>query len=328
MLKQLDEDYHQMELEELFQVDVKPNLFAVSRIFAEARKQMNLKEYKTFTYALSQISWKEDCPDVFYLDKKTVAEICGIHSDTDHLSQDLMDEIGEMPIHSFLKFKDKDNDLYVNGCFVNTIASFKNRIRIRLNQDYLGLFGNLDKDYITMWSADIYKMHSERAIKFYELLRENSDTRLDTQEGIVGVRAIKELFDIPKEAYMREKGGFDRTNFEKYIIDPICEDLCKTEMITLIMQGGKFYEKVKKGGRVVGYRFLWNLSSRPQVATAKELESIKQRIEKNPEVEKVAKDLINGKKKSKSKKKDTNFTEREYDRDNLERELFLRSQGE
>ena len=324
MLNELDESYHQMTVEEVFNEEVKPNLFAVSRVFAEARKQMNLKEYKTFTYALSNISWKEECPDVFYLDKKEVAQICGIHSDSNHLSQDLMNEIGEMPIHSFIKFADKDKDLYVNGCFVNTIASFKNKIRIRMNQDYLSLFGELDKDYITMWSGDIYKMSSERSVKFYELLRENSDTRLDIQEGIIGIKKLKELFNIPKEgkgSYMRteKNGGFDRSAFEKYVIDPLCEDLSKTDMITLIVQSsGKYYEKIKKHGRVVGYRFQWLLSMRPQVATAKELDDLKKVIEKNPKVEKVALDILKGQKKLKKNKK----SESHETLDDLERELL------
>lgn len=328
MLREIDEKYHQMTIDEVFEKEIKPNLFAVSRVFAEARKQMNLKEYKTFTYALSQISWKEECPEVFYLDKKEVAEICGIHSDPDHLSQNLWDEIGEMPIHSFIRFMDKDKDLYVNGCCVSTIANLKNRIRIRMNPDYLGLFGNLDRDYITMWSADIYKMRSERSVKFYELLRENSDTRLDVNEGIVGIRKLKELFDIPKDgkgSYMRSEknGGFNRMAFEKYVIDPLCEDLSRTDMIRLIIQpDGKYYEKVKKNGRVIGYRFMWILSMRPQIATASQLDNLKKEIEKNPQIEKVAKDIVEGNKKKKNSSNDT--WQRDYDYDELEKRLLQR----
>ena len=69
-----DEEYHQISLEEYFEEDVKPNLFAVSRVFAEARKQMTLSEHKTLVYALSQIKWKEKCPDTLYLNKKEVAK--------------------------------------------------------------------------------------------------------------------------------------------------------------------------------------------------------------------------------------------------------------
>ena len=142
-----DEEYHQISLEEYFEEDVKPNLFAVSRVFAEARKQMTLSEHKTLVYALSQIKWKEKCPDTLYLDKKEVAKVVGINSDIDHLSADLNRSIGEMPKHSFLKFADKDKGMYLNGNFVRTVAMFKNVVRIRLEEEFLGLFGNLETNY-------------------------------------------------------------------------------------------------------------------------------------------------------------------------------------
>lgn len=306
MLNLTDEDYHQIDLEEYFEGKVKGNLFAVSRIFAEARKKMNVAEYKAFTLALTSIRWKESCPDVLYLDKKIVAKIVGVTSDADHLSQDLKRSIGELPLHSFLEFSDKDKDIYVNGCFITTIAFYKNRVRLRMNPDYLNLFGNLDKNYITMWSTDVYKMRSERSIKFYELLRENSDSRIDINQGTVGIKQLKELFDIPKEgegSYMRtvENGGFDRSKFEQRVINPICEDLAHTAMIQLILQAdGKYYEKVKRGGRVIAYKFYWKISSHPAVATAAEVKDIQETIDADARVLKVAKDIVSGKQKKKS----------------------------
>lgn len=309
MLNETDEEYHQMEIEDYFKNDVEPNLFAVSRVFAEARKQMNLAEYKAFTYALSNLSWKEDCPDTLYLDKKDVARVVGIEADTDHLSTDLKRAIGDMPAHSFLRFSDKDSGTWFNGNFVRTVAMFKNVVRIRLEGDFLSLFGKLDKNYITMWSGDIYGMHSERAVKFYELLRENSDTRLSLNEGTVGIKKFKELFDIPKDgdgSYMKSNGHFDRYNFEKRVIDPICADLINTRMIQLMVQpNGKYYEKIKRGNRVIAYKFFWTITTHPRVATSKEVKEIQERVDKNPQVLKVAKDIVDGEKKAKPKKKNS-----------------------
>lgn len=261
-----DEEYHQMTLEECFQEEVTPNLFGVSMIFTEARRNMTLAEYKAFALALSHHDWTQPCPDTLYLDKDEVIKAVGIKTDIDHESYDLMRSIGEMPIHSFLKFADKDKDIYVNGCFVITIASFRKRVRIRLNPDYLGLFGCLDgkeSRYITMWSGDIFKMNSERAIQFYELLRENSDTREAVNSGTVSIRKFKEMFDIPKDgkgSYMTADGHFKRTHFERYVIDPLCEELAKTDMIRLILQpDGKYYQKEKKGNRVKSYKFFWTI---------------------------------------------------------------------
>lgn len=334
MLDKLDEKYHQISLEEYFSQKVTPNLFAVSRVFAQARKQMNLAEYKAFTYALSNVNWKDACPDVLYMDKKTVAHLVGVDSNSTDLSSNLKRAIGKIPNHSFLEFADEDSGEWVNGCFITSIGFFKNRVRIRMNQDFLPLFGNLDKNYITMWSADIYKMHSERSIKFYELLRENSDTRLDVNTGAIGIKFFKELFDIPKEgegSYMRtkENGGFNRSEFEQKVILPACEDLTHTEMIRLVVQpDGKYYEKVKQGGRVVGYRFFWTITQHPRVANAQEVKELQERVDKDPRVLKVAKDIVRGEKKPRKSQKSvktnsfSDFEQRNYNYDELEAQLL------
>ena len=326
-MKYTDEKYHQLSLEEYFEGDVKPNLFAVSRIFAEARKQMTVSEHKTLVYALSQIKWQEKCPDTLYLDKKELAKVVGINSDIDHLSADLNRSIGEMPKHSFLRFSDKDKGMYLNGNFVRTVAMFKNVVRIRLEEEFLGLFGNLETNFITMWSEDIFRMKTERAVLFYELLRDNSDSRFPVNEGTVSVKKFKEMFNIPKDgrgSYVTSDGRFARTHFEKYVIDPLCEELTNTKMIRLVLQpDGKYYEKVKRGGRVIAYRFFWTVSLRPAVASAEEVKQIQERVDKDPQVLKTAKDILTGAKKRAGKKNQFNqFSQNDYDWDQLEEELL------
>ena len=287
--------------------DPPERLVAVSRIFARARKEMSLNEQKTFVYALAEMRFTEESKSEYVkLDKKRLAKILGNHSDTDHLSQNLYDEIKELPKHSYIEIAEPDLDLYSNGCIISTVAKFKNSIRLRFNADYLSLFTNLSTDYITMWSMDIFQMRSKRSVQFYEYLRQVTDTREDVNGIGLGIKALKEMFDIPKSgkgSYMREKSGFDRTNFEKRIIEPICEDLKKCKMIQLVVQSdGKYYEKVKSGNRVNGYRFYWTFSSHPAVASASEVKEIQDRVDKNPVVLKVAKDLAEGQKKSKTQK--------------------------
>lgn len=287
-------------------------MFAVSKVFARAKKQMSVNELKTFVYALTNIRWTEDCPEAIYLDKKTLANVLGIHSDSDHLSQDLYEEIKKLPKTSYIEVADKDREYYESGVIVTSVGRLKNQFRIKLNKDYLPLFGNLKNDYITMWSSDIFKLSTARSIDFYEDLRLSSDTRGVSSKGY-GIKALKEMFNIPKEgkgSYMREKGGFNRTEFEKKVIKPLCDDLAKCSMIQLINQpDGLPYEKVKQNGRVLGYRFHWTVSVRPGTASASEIHA----IESNPEVLKIAKDIIQGKKKKavKAKTSDIDFEELE-----------------
>lgn len=306
-------------------------LFAVSRIFARARKEMSLAEQKTFVYALSEMKFTEKAESNYIrLDKKTLANILGIHSDPDHLSVDLFDNIKDMDVHSRIRIEEKDLDFYASGCIITSIVSFKNIVRIRFNEDFLPLFTNLSTNYITMWSMDIFRMTSKRSVQFYEYLRQVTDTREKVNNVGLGIKALKEMFEIPKDgkgSYMTSKGHFARTHFEKKVIDPLCADLAKCKMINLIMQpNGKYYEKIKRGNRVDGYRFYWTYTAYPAVAEAHEVKEIQDRVDKNPQVLKVAKDILAGEKKPKKKKNGFNdFKQNDYDFDALEKALLQRT---
>lgn len=313
----------------LFEEEEMPErVFAVSKVFARARKQMSVNEYKTFAMALSNVDFTKEMPEVVYLDKKQLARICGINSDSDHLSVDLSRAIKELPRNSYLEFKDEDLELYDSGVFITRVTMLKNRVKIKFEKDYLNLFGNLQKDYITMWSLDVFKMQGTRTMAFYEYLRLHCDTRKDVNSVGLGVKAIKELLGMSVEDYTKVVDGkvkFDRYNFEKYVIDPLCDDMERCRMIQLVkLSNGKFYEKVKRNGRVLGYEFYFRISDRPQIASAEELDSLKRDIEKNPKILKIAKDIAAGNKRpSKGKDAFNNFTQREYDFEALEKEFLI-----
>lgn len=290
----------QLSIEDLYAPPER--LFAVSRIFARARKEMSLAEQKTFVYALSEFRFTENAKSNYVrLDKRTLANILGIHSDADHLSVDLFDNIKDMTAHSHIEIRERDLDLYASGFLITSVVSFKNIVRIRFNEDYLPLFTGLSKDYITMWSSDIFRMSTRRSVQFYEFLRQETDTREQTNSIGLGVKALKELFGIPASgpgSYMRapEKGGFNRPEFEKKVILPLCEDLLKTRMIRLIVQpDGMPYRKIKRGNRVLGYEFAWSYTSHPAVADAEQVRQLQDRVDKNPKLLKIARDLANGK---------------------------------
>ena len=315
----------QMSLDDLFQPT--DRLFAVSRIFARARKGMNLAEQKTFVYALSQLRFSETPKtNVVYMDKKTLGKIVGVNSDPDHLSVDLHRTIGDLPKHSFIKIADRDLDFYDSGFIITRLTMLKNRVRVKFEEEYLRLFTGLTSGYLTMWSTDIFRMNSKRSVQFYEYLRQITDPKKSENSVLLGIRAIKEMFEIPetgKGSYMRGKDGFDRVNFEKRVIDPICEDLQQCRMISLIVQpDGKLYEKVKRGNRVAGYRFYWTFTAYPAVASAEEVKQIQERVDQDPQVLKAAKDILKGEKKQKGKNQFTEFEQNQYDWDQLEAELL------
>lgn len=316
----------QLSIENMFEMPER--LFAVSKIFTRARKEMSLAEQKTFVYALSELRFTEEAKsELVYLDKKTLARIVGIDvDDADHLSVNLHRAIKELPKNSFIEINKEDVGFYDSGVMITRLTMFKNRVRLKFEKEYLSLFTGLSKDYITMWSSDIFQMKSKRSVQFYEYLRQITDTRRKDNDVLLGVRALKEMFDIPMSgegSYMRKDGHFDRLAFEKNVVDVLCNDLKGCKMINLVIQpDGKMYEKEKSGNRVAGYRFHWTFSAYPRVATAAEVEEIQEKVDKNPKILKVAKDIVDGTKKPKKHNRFNNFQQREYDFDEMERKLL------
>lgn len=318
----------QLSFEDILSLSVPEELIGVSKIFARAKKEMSLAEYKTFICSLTKFRFKEENKSYVYIDKKMLGEVLGIHSDSDHLSQDIFDNIKELPKHSFIEIADRDRGIFDSGCFITRVTSLKNQFRIKYDDEYMKLFSNLKNgEYITLWSGDILRMSSERSIDFYEHLRENTSTKEAVNKGVISIKLLKDMFGIPKDgkgSYMREKGGFDRNNFEKKVIDPLFDDLTKCKMIQPVkLENGEYYKKIKRGNRVIGYEFYWTYSAYPGVATAEEVKQIQERVDKNPQVLKVAKDIIAGEKKPGEVKKNSfnDFQQNEYDFDALEREL-------
>ena len=318
-------DYEgQMSLFDYFEEPKESNpLIAVSKIFAAAKKQMSLAEWKTFVFALTKIKWKGESKSnqgknnviisnaeeqlinkAVVLSKKEVAEKIGLVADDDHLSINLKRTIGDLWKHSELKFE--NNKEWANGTFItNVICNKKNQVIIVFNGMYLPLFQELDKEknYITMWADDLFSMNTDRSIIFYEELRLHSDTSKENSK-IYGVKELKDLFNIPKEAYMRKDNHFDRTAFEKRIIEPLCEDMKKCSMISLTMNDdGKLYKKVKSKGKVLGYEFQWVVSKHPRVASANEVKLLNQDAQEL----KIAKDVKKGKAKRKTKTQQNTF---------------------
>ncbi len=309
-------------------------IIATSKVFARAIKQMNLTEWKTFIFALTQIRWTESNGNIVKVDKHKLAEIIGIGGDSDHFSVNLRRSISGLKRHSGLSFSSKDKENWEDGDFIRRIGVRGDLAYVVFDDYYLPLFSDLqhEKQYITLWAEDLFQMRSERTVLFYESLRLHSDTR-KTNTRVYSIRDMKQMFEIPKEgkgSYMRANGHFDRSAFEKRIIEPLCEDLKKCKMIKLhILEDGRPWRKIKEHGRVRGYEFSWDVSNRPSIATAEEKAKIRDDVDKNPRILKVAKDLLDGEKKPKTKKNNFhNYEESNCNVDEIMRTIMARQDEE
>ena len=297
----------QMSIYDYFDMRAPSPMVAVSRVFARAIKQMNLSQWRTFVYALTKIRWTETNRRKVHLDKWELVELLRLKTNNTDVSTNLKRAIGDLPKNSFISFEDKDRGCWDNGCFITRIRCYKDYVLVCFNDDYMPLFEELDRDrdYITFWAQDLFDLTSERSILFYEQLRLHSDTR-KTNTRIFSTKDLKELFGIPKTgkgSYMKPNGKFNRTEFERKVILPVCDDLRKCKMINLhLNEDGLPYRKIKSHGRVRGYEVSWDVIDRPGIMSASEVAEVRDVLKQDPKVLKVAKDIVAGKKKPKKSK--------------------------
>ena len=331
----------QMTIDEWLYAEPPAEVIGVSKVFARAKKKMSLAEFKTFIYCLCHVRWKEETmPEAVCLDKRTLSKIIDVSDDPAHLSRNLKMNIGDIVEHSVVVFSAKDRVKWKKGAMVTDIALDESGIvRVWLNQNYKGLFCGLDKDFILIWSNDVFQMHAERSILLYEFLRLHCDTRV-TNVRIFSVDQLREIFDIPSTgagSYMRKDGRFDRHAFETKVLDPVCKDILECQMVQLVKENGedKPYRRIKRGRKLLGYEFVWEVSNRPRIADAHTTQETRHLIEKNPKVMKIAVDAAAGIKhasassRPRSQNQFTDMEERsDYgNMDVLEAELLARTEA-
>lgn len=324
----------QITLEDLT-LPAESGMIGVHELLAEARKSMSVHELKATACAMTHIRFKEEAPQVVLVDKHELADAVGIHSDADHLSQDLHEALIDLRHHSEVHFSDAAQGLYEDGGLIDSVRFYKNVVRFRFSSDYLPLLGGLQNHYLMLYAADLYRLSTDRAILLYERLRAGilGTSGSGSYTVSLGVKALKELWGIPKEgpgSYMRssKNGGFNRSAFEARCIDPVCRELARTDMIRLVIQpDGKAFRKITEHGYVKGYAFDFLYSARPHVADAGQVKAVQQVIDKNPEMLKVAKNILEGQKKVAHRAQKNDFPHHKYSDaqfDELEKRLLSR----
>lgn len=305
-------------------------LIAISKTLARAKDGMSMQEKKLMAICLSKIEWKSVANNLeIWMDKKEIMELLGSTIDSSDQSVYLRKLAQETVRHSELHFSGKDKDEWEDMPLFTRRKSTKNQLMMELYQGAADLVQGLECEYITLFLRDILRFDSNidglRAYTLYEHLRMNSDNRR-TNTRIISTKEFKELFNIPKDgkgSYMRESGGFDRANFEKYVIEPVLRMLGACEHVVLHERGRKpngeplYYAKIKKHGLVQGYELMYTINKYPRAIKPETIID----VQENPVNLKIAQDVKEGKKKPK-KNKFNNFDGRKYDFDDLESQLL------
>lgn len=288
-------DSRELFLNENHQVIPKPKvenslqnqMVAMGKALVRARKNMSIEERKLLVMAMTKINWtKSENELVVCLSKLEISEVQNWKIDSSDRSAKVRKLATNLAKHSYIQIDGEDKDDWDDGFLVPRIRSTKGDIYVYFGEQFRPLLENLtkDKDFVTIWANDVYGFDSLYAYLLFEDMRMHCDTR-QTNWRTYSTKELKEIFGIPKAgkgSYMRpqEKGGFDRSNFEKKVLNVAIEEINRGQMIKILPFVGmeatpekphKLYEKIKKNGYVAGYLFKYNVFSR-QVSDEDEIE--------------------------------------------------------
>ena len=279
----MDEELHTLYADENYMVVPKPiqenslqnQMVAMGRALVKAKKEMSIEERKLLVMAMTKINWtKSENNLVVGLSKLEIAEVMNWTVDSSDRSAKVRLLANRLAHHSWIEIDGKDKDSWQDGFLISGMHSTRGDLYIHFSEQYRPLLEDLtrDKDFVTIWANDIYGFKSVYSYLLFENLRMNCDTR-QTNWRDLSTRQLKELFGIPKDgkgSYMhydakKGKSVFDRTNFEQKVLDVAVGEIHdKSQMVKILPFVGeeatpnkpnKMYEKIKRNGYVVAYRF-------------------------------------------------------------------------
>lgn len=231
-------------------------LVAISKPLAKAENNWTLIQKKLFIMCLTKIKWTEkNNSNIVQLDKKEIKEALGLKINDNDLSRQLRREFQGLATKALIRWTDPaDKKNWKDGFLIINWASYRGYMEVTFNPVYMNHLENLVNNlpFITIWSNDIYSFKSDFSYRLFMELRNNYDTRYLHNVRIYSTKQTKDIFGLEKDDYMRKDGTFNRSMFEKKVINRAITEINAGDMIQILHPAA---QKNKSGGKVSGYRF-------------------------------------------------------------------------
>lgn len=247
---------------------------AISRSLAKTQINWTPEEKKLFIMCLTKIRWSESGnSNVIELDKDEIIDALRLKMDSTDRSQYLRMAFRKLARDSEVHWTDpNDRKRWRDDFLILERKSTRGKIIVTINAKFMPHLENLVKNtpYLTIWSSDVYGFRSKFSFSLFEELRLHYDTRILTNYRTYTTKQLKEIFGLGKNDYMRppERGGFNRTAFERSVIDVAVEEINRTQMMQILPNGTNrkgdilYYKKIKKNGFITGYEFRFFLRTK------------------------------------------------------------------
>lgn len=248
----------------------------------DVRENMSIEAKKIWVLALAQVHWSEwienynpgygaflniDQELEVIIPKKVVAKALGLKIDKAGKYSKRISEICDKAFtQDQIILEDKKGNKRRMHLFLE-LGTNQHHVSVVFHpivKRYLFPMDEHKKDFTTLWAPDICNFKTDYAAKLYMYLREFGQPK-KTMTQTIPTKTLKEIFGLDENAFMRttpsKRTGncsFDRTKFEKRVLQKAIDEINESQMIQILPLGQD--EKTKD------VQYFWRVDKEPDGA--------------------------------------------------------------
>lgn len=271
--------------------------FALTHLITAGFSEWSALQRKLFVIVLSGINWRESGnSNVIEIKNEDIMKKLDweLQKNDRRMTEILDDNLHYMAKSSYLELENPLTRERITRNLISEVKTNSFSTVVELNPKFMPHLENLfsvnlatKKSFITFMQPDVLSFSSSFAYPLFLELRSCGKSGGAVNEHAITTRRLKEIFGLDEDAYMRQDGHFDRTNFEKFVLMAAIKDINKSETITILPwdeKGSKFFSKDKVKGKVYSYIFkfqIWDKKkiTRNRVDSLKKLQGLEDSLE-------------------------------------------------
>ena len=236
-------------------------VIAMSNTLAKKSTRFTVTQQKLFYVSIASLKNGLNENNEVEINKRELLNFLGMGSDTACYTR-IKKEFKQLADNSYIEFDTEDG--FSCGSLIYNVRLSRNTFYIRFNDYYLPLINELKDKFVRFLNDDLIGLKSKYSMMLYQNLMKDKwkMSNIDFMGIDYSTKQLKDMFGLPKEAYMATSGNFNRTLFEKKTINKAIEELNnKCKCINNLK-----YEKIKKNCRVQYYKFSFDYTDPQTVA--------------------------------------------------------------
>jgi hypothetical protein len=243
---------------------LKNQVVAMSNTLAKKSTRFSVTQQKLFYVSIASLRNGLNERDEVAINKQELFNFLGIENETGRYTR-IKKELDKLRDNSKIEFNSEDG--FESGSIIRRVRLSKNTFYIMFDSDYLPLVYELKDKFVRFLNDDLIGLKSKYSMMLYQNLMKDKwkMSNIDFMGIDYSTKQLKDMFGLPKEAYMATNGNFNRADFERYTINKAIKELNeKCKCIKNLK-----YEKVKKNGRVQYYKFSFDYTDPKKFSSGK-----------------------------------------------------------